>query len=186
MKKYLFVIIALSLLIGVSCQKKIDIEKEKAAVKTTIEKAFEASNEFDFDRSVDFWVKEDYAFISAASNESHLLVQGWESINEMVEDAKKWGLEEAKKAGDYQTEEPFDFNFIRINGDVAWVQFKTKWTHYKNNVKTGEDESLGLYILEKHDGEWKIACISEVFTSGYEAEAKVEDNGSDDGIDNDE
>jgi len=185
MKRCLFALIAFCLTAGTSCQKEADIEKEKAAVKTTIEKSFEASNEIDFDGMVDFWVKEDYAFISTASNETHALIQGWESINEMVEGAKKWGLVEAREAGNYQTEEPFDFSIIRVNGDVAWVQFKIKWSHYKNNVKTGEDESLELYILEKHNGDWKIACISEVFTSGYEAKAKVEDNGSDDDIDGD-
>ena len=180
MKKLLFTFIAFSLMTGASCQKKADIEKEKEVIKTTIEKFIVINNELDLEGWVNSYVKDDYTFISSASSENHFFIQGWENIYELGEEAKKGGAIEAKEAGSYYTQEPFDFSYIKVYGDAAWVQFKIKWTTYENNVKTMEDASLELYFLEKHDGEWKIAGISAVQISSYEVEAEAVDNGNDD------
>ena len=49
MKKYVLTLFALILLAGTSCQEKIDIEKEKEAVKTAIESLINDRADLDYD-----------------------------------------------------------------------------------------------------------------------------------------
>ena len=58
MKKYLWTLFAIILLAGTSCQEKIDIEKEKAAIIAVIEEETNAFRDRDFDRFAATYVQD--------------------------------------------------------------------------------------------------------------------------------
>ncbi len=175
MKKYLVSVIVIILLGCISCQEKIDIEKEKEAVKTAIESFVNYRSELDYAGYINAWVDEPYSFISWAGKDGHTFMH--------LEDWKQQGKEEfakllqTQKEGGYTvTIEPFDFA-IKVYKEAAWVQFINKWTKVFEVSEETEDlgETFLICSLEKHNGEWKIAYISAVISYSYEGEPETED-----------
>ena len=175
MKKYLLTLFVLILLAGTSCQEKIDIEKEKEAVRTAIESFVNYRSELDYDSYINAWVDEPYSFISWAGKDGHTFMH--------LEDWKKNGKEEfdsllqtQKDDGYTITIEPFDFT-IKVYKEAAWVQFTNKWTKVIEENEEAEDqwETFLIISLEKYNGEWKVAYLSAVLSYSYEEEPKTED-----------
>ena len=175
MKKNLLTLFAIILLAGTSCQEKIDIEKEKEAVKTAVEGFVNDRSELDYDSYINAWVDEPYSFVSGAGKDGHTFIH--------LDDWKKQGKEDftkllqTQKEGGYTiTIEPFDFT-IKVYKEVAWVHFTNKWTKvYEENEETEDlGETFLICSLEKHNGEWKMAYLSAVISYSYEGEPKTED-----------
>lgn len=170
MKKNLWTLFALILLVGTSCQEKIDIEKEKEAVKTVIESFINDRTELDYDGYINAWVDEPYSFVSWAGKDGHTFIH--------LEDWKKQGKEDfakmmqAQKEGGYSIIiEPIDFT-IKVYQEAAWVHFKNKWTKVSEENEETEDlgETFLIISLEKHNGEWMIVYVSAVLSYSYDEE----------------
>ncbi|GAB4494706.1 MAG: hypothetical protein OHK0019_21820 [Saprospiraceae bacterium] len=141
-----------------SCQSsspKIDFEKEKAAIQAVIAKETESYYRQDYES----W-KSTYLNSPAFRKFGY-----WEGFPEKV--VANIGFESlaAEKKKQFEanatlwkgsTEERTNENF-RIANDMAWYTFEQ--LSYEKDTRKLLGKSLETRILEKHEGEWKIAYL---------------------------
>ena len=167
MKKIIFSILALSLIAGSSCQEKIDIEKEKEAIKAVIEQTSAAYHEADYDQIINNWIHEPYVLASNASKDDQWHFRGWQKIDEAV---KKYAsnLDSIQQAGnwEYVSFENYDYT-IRVYQQCAWASFYSKFIFTMQDANY-DKEILEVRFLERHEGEWKIIYSSTVDHDSYE------------------
>ncbi|MCA0362578.1 MAG: hypothetical protein LCH67_00925 [Bacteroidetes bacterium] len=145
-----------------SCTRKntdstaIDFEKEKAAIQAVIAKETESYYKQDFEG----W-KSTYLQSSAFRKFGY-----WEGYPEKVvsyigfeplaaEKKKQFDANETLWVG--STEERSNENF-RITKDMAWYTFEQD--SYEKDTRKFLGKSLETRILEKENGEWKIAYLA--------------------------
>ena len=159
MKKIIFPLLALSLIAGSSCDEKIDIEKEKEAIIAAIENESNSAHNKDFDSWSKSVLQDESLTLLSAGKGSCRFEVGWDVIGTRY----KEGMENDPDPLTNQ----FQFtNFkIKVHKECAWVV-------YDEIVNNSDGEFVNQYasvrILEKVDGEWKIAYLSHVVTSSYE------------------
>jgi len=145
------------------------LEKEKAAILEVIERQAAAFWAKDLERWADTWVHGPYIRRLGWSAPGGVVsVEGWEAIRARMEkgmaENPKPNLTPAKLARER-------LNF-RIYADVAWVTFE------QHGVATGEPRfdmpglSYETRILEKHNGEWKVAYLGYLLAGSPEAGQK--------------
>ncbi|MCD6566258.1 MAG: hypothetical protein J7K53_09985 [Bacteroidales bacterium] len=160
MKKYVFVLFTLILLAANSCQQKIDIEKEKAAIIAVIEEETNAYFDRDFDRLAANYVQDETNIRIAAEKSGYVYGIGWEEIGSVIK-------------GLIESEEPVESkevksNFkIKVYQESAWAVFDNEWY---NNEGGFAGKGTHVVFLEKVKGEWKIASFFIVNTSTWEDE----------------
>ena len=165
MKKYVFVLFALILLAGTSCQEKIDIEKEKAAIIAVIEEETNAYLDRDFDRLVATWVQDETNIDLRAGKSGYTYSVGWEEIGSAFKEAID------------NSPEPDGSKEVKTNYKIK-VYRESAWAVFDNETYNNEGEltnnSIHVEFLEKVNGEWKIVYFSMVNTSSYEDEVETE------------
>ena len=150
MKKIIFSILALSLIVGGAfCQK--NIEKEKEAIKKVIQAQLDASRTNSYEGEVAVWAHTPYI----VKNET----VGWDSISFNYQrnfKARKDTMEQRNVKWTVRKASNFD---IYVNGNFASVfhDHYNEWTE-NGEEKTG-DGNRGHKYLEKIDGEWKIIAV---------------------------
>ena len=81
MKKYVLTILALVLLAGTSCQKKVDIEKEKEAILALITEETQAYHDKDYERFAACYVQDENNIrILGGENEKMSYTIGYEKV----------------------------------------------------------------------------------------------------------
>lgn len=132
-----------------------DFEKEKAAIQATIAKETESYYKQDFEawkstylqtpafRKFGYWEGYPEKVVSNI---------GFESLS--TEKKKQFDRGETLWQG--STEERTNEN-IRISNDMAWFTFEQN--SYEKNTRKFLGKSLETRILEKENGEWKIAYL---------------------------
>lgn len=142
-----------------SVKSAVDFEKEKAAIQAVIAKETISYYQQDFEawkstylQSPDFrkfcyW--EGYA-------EKVISYTGFESLAE--EKKKQFDANETLWKG--STEERTNENF-RISADMAWYTFEQ--SSYEKDTRRFLGKSLETRILEKINGEWKIAYLGFIY-----------------------
>jgi hypothetical protein len=136
--------------------RAVDFEKEKAAIQAVIAKETESYYQQDFDA----W-KSTYLQSPAFRKFGY-----WEGYTEKVranigfeslatEKKKQFDANETIWKG--STEERIKENF-RISSDMAWYTFEQN--SYEKDTRKFLGKSLETRILEKENGEWKIAYLS--------------------------
>lgn len=158
--KLLIPLLGLCILLTNCSQQKpvadlLDFEKEKAAIKAVIAKETESYYKQDFDawkatylqspafRKFGYW--EGYP----AKVTSHI---GFESL--AAEKKKQFDASETLWKG--SIEERTNENF-RISHEMAWYTFEQN--SYEKDTRKFLGKSLETRILEKENGEWKIAYL---------------------------
>ncbi len=122
-------------------------EKEKAAIKSIIERETTAYFQTDYKTWMDCWVHAPYSYWSFADTTGVYNFEGWKAIEIGFTDyfvtsrpskakiERKWGE-------------------IRVYGNGAYARFIQLTTN--EGVTVAEDE---LRILKKHDNQWKIVLV---------------------------
>ena len=156
MKSLLFVCFSLLLLAAcVQIAPEMDLEKEKNAIREVI------------GRETESYYKQDFAawkscFVDSAYFRSHCYWEGWpEKVRvyngfDTLEQIKKDQFNQDKTIWKGSTEERLNENF-RISSDMAWYTFDQN--SYENGTRKLLGRSVETRILEKHDGQWKIAYL---------------------------
>jgi hypothetical protein len=141
-----------------ACQQPaqpIDFEKEKAAIQAVIAKETESYYRQDFES----W-KSTYLDSPAFRKFGY-----WEGFKEKVTSNNGFESLKAEKKAQFEgdktiwkgsTEERTNENF-RITRDMAWYTFEQ--FSYEKDTRKLLGKSLETRVLEKHDGEWKIAYL---------------------------
>ena len=149
MKKYVFALLAIVLLAGASCQEKIDIEKEKAAIIAVIEEETNAYLDRDFDRQNECFIQDETAVGILAGKDG--LYDGWEIISAAYKSIYENSPEPTNlmvKNENYK---------IKVYRDCAWAVYD------EYNVDENDSISNGprcIRFLEKVDDKWKIVLIT--------------------------
>jgi hypothetical protein len=163
MKKYLLPLLVLAILFLTSCEEKIDIEKEKEAIKAVIEGEIKASFDGDYETWTTFFANESYTFWLQAWNDGYISWTGWQDISTA---AKEWVKPERKGTRIYEGNYGY---IIQVYKESALAIFKCKSSIAEADE---QDELIGLEVraLEKKNGEWKITYLGTVYSSSYEEE----------------
>lgn len=164
MKKDVLTLLAIILLAGSSCQKKIDIEKEKAAIIAVINEESNAYFAKDFPRLAATYVQDETNIRLASEKSGYVYGVGWKEIGSVIKEL-------------IESQEPIESNEVKSNYKIkvyresAWAVFENVW--YDSE---GEFAGKGIHVefFEKINGEWKIVFLFIVNTSTWEDEGDNE------------
>jgi hypothetical protein len=162
MKTKLFVLI-LILFAGFSCQEKMDIEKEKEAIKAVIEEETRAYLDQDFERLAKTHLHDETSFRMSIGKDGYQTIIGWKAIGDTLKSwtSADWEDVNAKFMNtDYK---------IKVYPQSAWAVFTQTWD-YTYNGKQYAIPSLETRFLEKVNEEWKIVYLLNVGTYTYDEE----------------
>ncbi|MFC2114924.1 nuclear transport factor 2 family protein [Bacteroidota bacterium] len=168
MKNITYSILTLVFFAGIiSCQKKIDIEKEKAAIKAVIEEETNAYIDRDYDRFAATYLQ-DKSFIRLDARKAdydYILgwgydyIVGWEEMGSVF------------TGGFDDNSDTLHYKFVNTNYKIK-VYPESAWAVYDETWYDLEEEFVRLNIsvrfLEKVNGEWKIVYLSGVNTTSYD------------------
>jgi len=145
-----------------SCQKTIDIEKEKEAIIKVINAETDAYLVRDFDAMYATHVHDSLNMRLTAGADNYVFVEGWEDVSkhmtgDQTEDDLGPDLHIKVEKANYR---------MKVYPSSAFVVCDQKWTS-----DFGDDlieiNSIQVRFLEKIDGQWKISFVSFIGTSGY-------------------
>lgn len=127
---------------------------EEEAIKKVIIDETDAFWNKDFEQFSNTWVQADYVRVVGWWEHGGITVRkGWSVIGEGM---KKLIKENPKKNPQNVTRENFN---VRISGNMAWVTFEQYGTDTGEKAMDMPGLSYETRILEKHNGQWKIAYI---------------------------
>ncbi|MDB4582289.1 hypothetical protein N9164_03985 [Draconibacterium sp.] len=158
MKNYLSIILTVLLLTGISCQQKIDIEKEKEEIKKAIWNGTNAWKAKSLEQISATYVHDDNVFRLGAGKNGYIITEGWSEIENMY----KTYFE------DYP--EPIDTEYQKLNFRIKLYK-NYAWAIHDEiaETATGEENKLKIvHFLEKQDSKWKVILISLLDISSYE------------------
>ncbi len=165
------VIILVSVLLMSACQTQIDVKTEKAAIIEVINGETEAYLNYDYDKVISFFVHDSLSFRQCAGADNIDFQDGWDQIEAFF---KEDLLEDDSEAmPDTRIKVTKDNYQIKVYDNSAYVICTEKWT-YTTADNVLEIDSRQVRFMEKIDGEWKIAFLSFIGTSGYEEEEELE------------
>ncbi len=152
------------------CQDSFDYEKEKEAIIKVINRETDAYLERDFEAVYATHVHDSLNMRLTAGADNYVFLEGWDEvgrhlISDETEDDLSPDLHISVKKFNYR---------MKIYPSTAFVVCDQKWiSEYDDDVT--EINSIQVRFLEKIDGEWKIAFVSWIGTSGYEEIEETEE-----------
>ena len=162
MKKLIFPFFLLLSLIFSACQEKLDVAKEKEAIIAALNGESEAYLAMDSTKWMSYWVQDDQTLRVDVSEESYNM-STWKQLYEGMKET----MQNDTLFADYKDMKYTKSDYIiKVHQDCAWAFFNEKFNAtYKGEPIEAED--MQVRILEKIDGQWKIAFMGAVNTSSY-------------------
>lgn len=174
MKTPITSIIVLAVIWLASCSTTSDVEEEKQAIIDVINAETEAYLDFDFEKVKSFYIQDSLNFRLTTGADDHVFLEGWDEIEAFFRDELIDGNPHAPT--DTHINVTKNEYRIRVYEKSAFVLCSEKWTYTMPDNEI-EINSRQVRFMEKVDGEWKIAFLSFIGTSGYEAEEELEEHG---------
>ena len=176
MKNFALIVALFSILFMISCQQQVDVETEKKAIIEVINAETQAYMDFDFEKVISYYVKDSLNFRLTTGADDHVFLEGWEEVkaffrNELIESNPN------TPENTHVSVEKNNYR-IKVYEHAAYVICNEKWTYTMPDDQI-EIESRQVRFMEKVNGEWKIAFLSFIGTSGYEEEVILEEMGVD-------
>jgi hypothetical protein len=151
MKKTLCVILSLfiaSFLLQ-SCKPKVDVEKEKAAIKAVIDGETQAYADKNSTAIKELYIQDDNQVRAGVSGSNLVVMQGWSKFTPF----------DSLKFYDYKDVKfKHDFIAIKVVDNFAWAIFTHTWSEVAAGVPN-QGKDLQTMVLEKVEGKWKISCF---------------------------
>ncbi|NQU53752.1 MAG: hypothetical protein HQ522_14575 [Bacteroidetes bacterium] len=162
MKKYCLTLLAIFIITGIYGQKKINFEKEKAAILATVEaekKGYEDKNMELMKMNV---VNDPtYIWIYADAN-GNMLNHGFSAQEKLV---KSWWEDSETKFPDQKI--TTDFIELKIFPKTAWAVINVVWETIESGQVIDKRTGIETLFFEKENGKWEIACHNVLDTSSY-------------------
>ncbi len=166
--------LVLLVILMASCRGATDKEAEKQAIIDVINAETQAYMDFDFDKVVSYYIQDSLNFRLTSGADDHVFLQGWDEVEAFFRD--ELIEEDPDTSGDTRIHVAKDNYRIKVYERSAYVLCDETWTY-----TTGEDvieiNSRQVRFMEKVNGEWKIAFLSFIGTSGYAEEEELEEMG---------
>jgi hypothetical protein len=149
MKKNLSIIIALLFLSCYSCQEKIDVEKEKAAIIEVLNDEGSAFAANDLERVFALHVQDELA----TRLDGYRIYRGWDEIKSLYESYLAGNIQDTSWKNPRNIKENV---ILKITGNTAWLICDNIWK-YEFNDKSVEWSNVQIAFFEKMNGEWKFS-----------------------------
>jgi len=169
-------IAAFLLLFMVSCQEKINPEAEKEAIIHVINAETQAYMDFDFEEVISYYVHDSLNFRLTMGADDYVVLEGWAEVEDFFRDELIDSNPNTPEDTHVSVEK--DHYRIKLYTDAAYVICNETWT-YTRPDDVIEIRSRQVRFMEKVDGEWKIAFLSFIGTSGYDEEEALDELGVD-------
>ncbi|MDX1284065.1 MAG: hypothetical protein R3182_03590 [Draconibacterium sp.] len=162
MKKMLFTMMAICILFSAFGKKKVNFEKEKAAILTTIEEEKRGYAEKNMPK-MKLHVVDDptYSWLYADAN-GHLFNHGFSNQEKLV---KGWW--ENSESEFPKQKITTNFVELKIFPETAWAVIDVVWAQVENGKIVHERKGMETLFFEKVKGKWKIACHTVLDKSSY-------------------
>ena len=153
MAKRIVLLVAVLLLgLGViHCQKPVDMEAEKTAIKQVLENMTKEYDKKSFEGWANYIVHEPYALHAWANKNEHVENKGWDEISALWKKRFERRLEKDPKPS--KSDFVFENFTFKIWRDAAWVTYDS----YSKEVKEKNPD----YIP------WKTYCVFEKTKDGW-------------------
>jgi len=154
MKTKLFMLFTLAIWVFMSCEEKIDIAKEEAAIKAAYEAEKTAYLKQDAAAMAEFWVQDASSQKIWFSEKGENAIVGWENIN----------ASQQKEVADTTWDRSLmtctfsDYKFD-ISEESAWVTNKTNWKGTYKGQQADMNQSR-IAVMKKVNGNWKFALMA--------------------------
>ena len=149
MRRYIFPLFVVALVLGTSCQPKVDVEKEKEAIMAVLVEESEGMKAMDKDRVFDTHIRDNQETRLEMGVYGYNAYVGWDNIESLL--------------GDYLegTPHPDQENYkenveIKVNGNSAWLTCDNVWRSKSAPGEIGYS-NIQIVFLEKVKGKWKIS-----------------------------
>lgn len=155
MKNRMLLLTAVIFIALTSCEEKIDIEKEKEAIKAVFEQEKNGFFAQDLDVMAETWIQEPSSVKMFMSAEGQTKFEGWDAISknsrEQVADTtwdRKLIIVTFK-----------DYQINILDDESAWVMCSALWesTYQGAPMKMVQTR---IQVLEKTEGKWKFALMA--------------------------
>ena len=133
----------------------VDQSTDEAAIVALMLKVRRAGAERDFETLAGCHLHAPYMAAWNASRQGIFARQGWDKIGARLQEA---AADLRVDPPGLHEDPPIENLNIRVSGDIAWATFTRKYAtvpHYR----AGPDAAHHVRILERHDGEWKVAFL---------------------------
>jgi len=167
MEKRAIVLLSLAFLFVISCQDKIDIEKEKEAIKTVIIAETDAFDNQDYNGVIAHMVQDSTFIRMSTGKYEHTGVAGWDNMAHWYHEFATADL------SDYKVERERSNWKIKIYPECAWVVYD-QVTRYVYKGQKDYRTTKEIRFLEKINGQWKINFLHVIYLSGYEKDELLE------------
>ena len=155
MKKVIFICMII-FLIGTSCEEKIDLEKEKAAIMAVVEEEAASYYASDFERWSATQVHDSSNIRMNSTRGGYNYRIGWESISSNMKPTIL-----TKRQAPKQIKTPIQ---MKIYEETAWILFNSETFDDNNKLRNIQLTSV---FLEKHDGKWKEVFRNVIHALDY-------------------
>lgn len=153
MKILVGTILTILFMMGTSCEKAVNVEKEKEAILAVLYAESEAALAKDKDRVFSFHVQDEMETRLEMGQYGYNKYEGWEEVKKLLGDymggeGEVGGVENLKN-----TKENI---VMKVTGNSAWLSCDNilEWT--TDGAKDGYS-NLQIVFFEKIKGEWKIS-----------------------------
>jgi hypothetical protein len=154
MKKTMMGLLSLGLLTMAACQEKIDVAKEKEAIKAVFEAEKAGFFSRDASAMAETWVQEPSSAKIYMSAQGQTRYDGWDAVRKhdlglTKDDSWDRNLVKAEYS-DYQ---------IDIMDDSAWVLCKAAFSGTGDSANMNVQQSR-IVVMKKVGGKWKFALMA--------------------------
>jgi hypothetical protein len=154
MKRHLMVLVTLIFLVGISCEEKIDVTKEKEAIKAVFEEEKIGFLNQDYARMAETWIQEPSSIKIFMTDKGQTKFDGWDAVSKEDQSGTKDNSWDRKLVTVSFTNYQID-----VMNTSAWVMCETHWNGiYKND--TINVVQTRINVLKKVDGKWKFALMA--------------------------
>jgi hypothetical protein len=151
MRKQLLLFAAIALVAGTSCQRKVDVKKEKEAIMRVIQTESETARDGNFERLAACYIQDEYNTRLNYSQDSYKIITGWDQVKPLLESFK------GNAGQDFSNIKITKDNaIIKVMGNTAWLICDNIWKGIYEGAEIYSD-NIQITFLEKVDGEWKIS-----------------------------
>ena len=158
MKKTLLILTTIILLIGSSCQEKVNFEKEQELIKAVLEKSSQAWLNRNFEDMKSAWVNDAVVVRLSAGRNSYSIIEGWDK------QATRYKTLFENNPEPFTNKEVFSNHRFKIYPSSAFVIYDMELRNENNELL---NERIYTAFLEKEDGWWKLAYLSTLYTTSY-------------------
>src|SRR4030043_127085 len=149
MKKLFYLLLAMIAVIFISCQQKVDFEKEKAAIIDVLNTEGSAFIEYDLEKVFSLHMQDELA----TRFDGNKIYKDWDEIRSLYESYAERNKQETTFANPKNIKE----NIIcKVTGKTAWLICDNIWKYDLNNVPQ-ESKNIKIAFMEKINNDWKFS-----------------------------